>query len=156
VHDAGALLGGDEVRVDDVVRAALARDRVGKEGLVIEADKVAALHPVDDLRPLVEDLQPCFGKDQEPVAFLHLDVVDVVRDRERNVAGEGPRRGRPGEDRRLGVTLQAKANEDAGVGHVVPVALRKLVARERGGAARAVGSHAKALVNKALLPHLAE
>ena len=156
MHDARALFRGDEVRIDHVVRLALFRDRVGIQRFVLEPDEVAAFHPLHHLRRLLEHRQPGLGQDEVLVPLLHLDVVDVVVDRERDVAGQRPGGGRPGEDRRFGVVLQPEPDVDARVGHVVAVAERELMARQRRRASRAVRRDAKALVDEVLLPHLAE
>ena len=156
VHDPGALFGGDEVGVHDVVRATLLGDRVRVDGLVVEPDQVLALHSLDDLERAFEDRGAGLGEDEQLVVLLDLHVFDLGVDGERDVAGQRPRRGRPGEDRRLGILLETEADEDARIGHVVPVALRELVARQRGRAPRAVRGDAEALVDEALLPHLAQ
>ena len=128
MHDSRSFVGGDEVRVDHVVGASFFGYRVWVERLVLQADQVPTLHPLDDLWRLFEHSQKRLGQDQVLVAFLDLDVVDFVVDRERDVARERPRGCRPGKDRALGILLQAEPDVDARVGHVIAVALRKLVA----------------------------
>ena len=156
VHDAGSFLGGDEVGWHDVLGAALLRHRVGVDRLVVEVDELAALHLLDDLERAVEHAGARLGEDQELVALLHLHVVNIVVDRERDVAGQRPGCGGPGEDRGLRILLEPEPDEDAGVGHVVAIAHRELVARQRRRAPRAIRRDAEALVHEALLPHLAQ
>ena len=155
VHHASSFLRGDEIRIDHVVGASLLGDGVRVQGFVLEAYEVAALHAFDHVRRLLEHHEPRLGQDQELVAFLHLDVVDVVADRERDVARQRPGRGGPREDRRSGVVLEPEPDVDARIGHVVAVALSQLVTRQRGGAAGAVRGDAEASVDEVLLPHLA-
>ncbi len=156
VDDARALVDGDEVRVDHVLRLALLGHRVRVQRLVLEADQVAAEHPLFDLRGLLQDGEPRLGQDEVLVALLDLDVDDVGRHGERDVPRESPRRGRPREDRGCRILLQPELDVHARVRHVVAVALRQLVARQRRGAPGAVRRHAETLVDEVLLPHLAE
>ena len=128
VHHACAFLGGDEIRVDDVVGAALVGHRVGIERLVLEPDQVASGYALDDFRRVFEDGQQGLRQDQILVALPDFDVDDVVVDRQGDVPRKRPGGGGPGEDRRGGVLLQAEADVDAWVGHVVAVPLRQLVA----------------------------
>ena len=88
--------------------------------------------------------------------LLDLDVLDVLTDGEGHVARQRPGRGRPGQDGGAGLSFQLEAHVDAGIGRVVAIALRQLVAAERCGAARAVGRDPEALVDQALVPHLLE
>ena len=108
-----------------------------------------------NLRRLLEHTKQSLGEDEKLAALVHLDVVDIVVDRERDVAGQCPRRGRPGEDRRSGVVLEPEPDVDARIGHVVAVALSQLVTRQRGRAAGAVRGDPEAFVDEVLLPHLA-
>ena len=156
VHDARAFLRRDEIGVDYVVSLPLLRDGVRKERLVVETDELAALHGLDERVLAVEHGQARLGKDQVLVVLFDLDVGDVVVDRQRHVAGQGPWRGRTGQDRGVGVVLQPEPDKDAWVWDVVLIALRQLVARQGRRATRAVGRDAKALVDEVLLPHLAE
>src|SRR5712692_924301 len=156
MDDAGALVGGDEIRVDDVLGPPLFWNRVWIERLVVETDQVSALHPLDQVRGRLEHGEQSLGEDEVLVALFDLDVVDVVVDRQRDVARQRPRRGGPGEDRRFRILLQPESDVDARVRYVVAVPLRQLVARQRSGTARAVRRNPKALVDQVLLPHLAQ
>ena len=155
VHDARAFLRRDEIGVDYVVGPPLFRDRVREEWLVVETDQLAALNGLDDRVLAIEHRQARLGEDQVLVALLDLDVGDVLVDRQRHVAGQGPRRRRPGEDGGVRVVLQPEPDEHAWVWDVVLIALRQLVAREGRRASRAIGRDAKALVDEVPLPHLA-
>ena len=162
VDEAGAVLGGDEVAGEDA--EGVARARVGEledGAAVAAADQLGAGEAVEDLDSLAEHLlDQRLGEDQGlAVDARARDVGDVGRDGDGDVAGQGPGRRRPDQQRlaRLGPVLaeQREAHVYGGVLDVL-VALRDLVRGERGAAARAVGDDLVALVEAVLVPELAQ
>ena len=157
VHDAGAVLGADEVGRHDGV-AALAELLGGDERerrLVAGAEHVAAVEAVGDLRALAEHgLGARLG---DHVAVLGAHVGEVGRDGQRGVGEQRPRRRRPGEDlvagaQRARAVDDREGDVDARVLDVL-VALGDLVRGQRGAAARAVGHDLVALVEQVAVPH---
>ena len=104
--------------------------------------------------------------DQQLALVLVQAVVGVTLHGEGGIAGQRPGRGRPGHDARGAFVVQIEArarfrrqaelHEDAGVGHVLAVALRQLVVAEAGLAARAVGRDAVGLEEVVAFPQLLE
>ena len=111
------------------------------------------------------------GEEQAPLAILDERVLGLGGDGERGVAGQRPRRGRPGDDvgghavaeaqrgiglgvrGTLGVSrLQLEEDRDAGVGRVLAVAEGDLVAGEAGPAARAVRGDAVVAEDQVAVP----
>ena len=166
VHEAGAVVGGDEVAEQHGV-AALAVD-VGlqeREGRLVahaverrageaveDPDVVAAEHALD------ERLGQHDRRVERPRLGAHVDQLGV--DGDRGVGDERPRRRRPHEQlvaglERAAVLDHRQAHVDARVDDVL-VALRHLVAGERGAAPRAVGDDLVALVQQPLVVDLAQ
>ena len=86
------------------------------------------------------------------VPGFHLHIVLVGVHAQSQIAGQRPGRGGPCQD--VGVlALHLEAGDGGALLHVL-VALGHLVGGQRGAAARAVGHHLEALVQKALVPNL--
>ena len=157
VHDAGAVLGADEVGRHDGV-AALAELLGGDERerrLVAGAEHVAAVEAVGDPRALAEHrLGARLG---DHVAVVGAHVGEVGRDGQGGVGEQRPRRRRPGQDlvagpQRAGAVDDRERDVDARVLDVL-VALGDLVRGQRGAAAGAVGHDLVALVEQVAVPH---
>ena len=157
VHDAGAVLGADEVGGHD--RVALGPELVGgderERRLVAGAEHVAAVEAIGDPHALAEHrLDARLG---EHVAVLGAHVREVGRHRQCGVGEQRPRRGGPGEDlvagaQRSGAVDDREGDVDARVLDVL-VALGDLVRGQRGPAAGAVGHDLVALVQQLAVPH---
>jgi hypothetical protein len=170
VHEARAVVGGDEVAEQDGV-AALAVDvglQVGEGGLVAHAVERGAREALEDAHalggvgggedPLDQRLGQDDGRIERPGLGPHVDELGV--DRHRGVGDEGPRRGGPHEQlvaglQRAAVLDHRQAHVDARVDHVL-VAEGHLVTGERGAAAWAVGHDLVALVEQSLVVDLAQ
>ena len=154
VHDAGAVLDRHEVARQHAV-AALAVVREVREGrLVAQAEQGRAGHGLLDLGLLAENpLDERLGEDQPVVAEPRAGVGDVRVDGDRGVRHERPGHRRPGEQRDARVVPQRELHVHRGVERVA-VALRHLVARQRGPAARAVGHDPVALGQEPLVEDL--
>ena len=169
MDQAGAVLGGDEVRREDAVRALVAQV-VGERRRERSPDEVAALEPLDHpgRRVLLVCTEQVLGVGREScrtdeVALgragdirLDDDVVDVGADHDPEVRRERPRRRRP--DQRQLAGLQAQADGDGGVLAVLVdvVVHAQLVVGQRRLVVPAVGQHAEALVDQALVVQLLE
>ena len=88
------------------------------------------------------------------VLVLNQEVVDLLTDRDRDVAGQRPGGGCPHQQVVAGLIAQRELDKDAGVLRAFLVALRQLVAAERRAAARAIGHDLVALVDQPALPVL--
>ena len=161
VHDAGAVVDGDEVGGDDARRVGVVereqrRTGAGSAGPTrsatatgpttaasspsTSATRAARHHEVAPRRPRA----------------AHAHVLDVGADRGADVRHERPRRGGPHEEVEVALD-EREAHVDRRLGDVaVRAGLAELVARQRGAAAPAVGDDLVALVDVAGVPHLAE
>ena len=157
VHQPRPILGADESAGDDVA-VVIGDGQEGVERPIVPAQQLAALGPPQDLHVLgvaAEDLAHQRLRQPELVVLvLDQDVVDLLADRDRDVAGQRPRRGRPHQQVVAGLIAQRELDEDAGVFRAFLIALRQLVAAERRAAARAVGHDLVALVDQPALPVL--
>ncbi len=160
VHDAGAVVGADEVGRQHGV--ALLPVRLGRDErerrLVAGADQLAAGEAVDDLDPLADHLLG--ARLGQHLAARRAHVGQLRVDGERGVGRERPGRRRPGEQlvalaQRAGRPRDREAHVDGRVLDVL-VALRDLVRGERRAAARAVGDDLVALVEQVAVPHRLE
>ena len=170
VHQAGAVVGGDEVAEEDGV-AALAVGLGGqvREGrLVADAVEGGAGEAGEDLDAavavaLAEDaLDERLGEHDRPLERpgLGADVGELGVDRDRGVGDERPRGRRPHEElvarlQRAAVLGDREADVDARVDDVL-VAERELVRAQRRAAARAVRDDLVALVEQALVADRAQ
>ena len=165
VHEAGAVLGGDEVGEQHGVAAlaVLAARDVGKRRLVAHAVDRRAREALEDLhlRAVAEHLlDERLGEHDGRVerAGLRAHVRQLGIDRDGGVGDERPRRRRPHEQ--LVAALQRAPVLGDGEPHVdgrvldVLVAERDLVARQRGAAARAVRDDLVAFVQQTLVGDL--
>ena len=137
------------------------------ERLVLQPDEFRATERPLGLDALAEHrCRQRLRHDQQFALVRVQAVVGVLLHGEGGVAGERPRRGRPGDDAhgallvrikaRARFRRQAELHEDAGVWRVLAVALRQLVVAEAGLAARTVGRDAVGLVEVVALPQLPE
>ena len=161
VDEAGAVLGGDEVAGEDR-EAARARGRRGRRpgprsGGRPGRRRRGARRP----RRSSPSTFSTSGSARIRISSLdpRPDVGDVGGDGDGDVAGQGPGRRRPDQQRlaRLLAVLaeQREAHVYGGVLDVL-VAERDLVRGERGAAARAVGDDLVALVEALLVPEPAQ
>ena len=86
------------------------------------------------------------------VACLYLYIVFFRVHAQGQVAGKGPRRGGPCQDICI-FSLCLEAGNGGTLLYIL-ITLSHLMGGQRGAAARAVGNHLKALVQKALVPNL--
>ncbi len=156
VHQAGAVLGGDVVAENDVVRLGREVDEL-ERALVAPALEVGPAQGRLDGPALAEDLlEQRLGDDQGllPVGGDH--VVDAGVHRDGGVRHQRPGRRRPHQQARLAGVLargQREPHVDRRVGHRL-VALRQLVVGEPGPAARAVRRDPVVLDQQALVVDL--
>ncbi len=88
--------------------------------------------------------------------MLDHDIVDLFAHGDRDVARQGPGRGRPDEQVDTRLILQGELDEDAWVFCPLLITQCQLVAAEGGSAARAVGHDLVTLVDQATIPELLE
>jgi len=157
VDDAGAVGHRDVVVRDDAPRALVdERALEVEQRLVLDADELAPGHRPGDfeLGALAEHgRDQRLAHDDRPAAGNELGVLGVGVHAQRDVRRKRPRRRRPRVEPGVLAALDAEAHERGPVRHQF-VALRNLVRRERGSAARAVGHDLVALVEKALVGDL--
>ncbi len=155
VHDAGSVLGRDELVEEDRQRAGLAVARGEDRPLVavVALGELGAVEALDDLGPLAEDgVDARLRQHVALVADAHARVARARRDGDGDVARQRPRRRRPDEQavvaRRATLAADGQLQVDARIDDVL-VALRDLVRGERRLAARAVRADLVALVEQA-------
>ena len=158
VDDAGAVAHGDVAVADDVVELrALALH--GIERLILHVLELAARHRAHDDRRLLAPAEDALHERAGHVVGRALErqlrVLLVRIDAQRDVAGQRPRGRRPGDEIGVLPAHDLEAHDRGGLLHAL-VALRDLMAGERGAAARAVGHDLVALVEQALLVDLLE
>jgi hypothetical protein len=154
VDDAGSVLGGHEVAGDHQVPLAL-EPGVREGGLVRDALQVGHRQPFRYLRLLAEQLRDEGLGHHQPVAVRLDERVGQLRvDGQRHVRDEGPRRGRPGQERGSPLRERSRRRREphvhARVGHR-RVPLRHLVVGEARAAPGAVGDRLEVLEQQALL-----
>ena len=151
VDDARAVGEGDVVVRHDVPAALAGLAGKGVERLVLRADELGALDGPQHLRPLAHDLlAQGLGQDVGLAVLFGVDVVLVLVYDQRDVGGQGPGRGGPGQKEGVLLTADAELDVDARLGDVL-IALGDLVGGQRRAAARAVGHDLVALVEQALV-----
>ena len=159
VHDAGAVLRGDEVLEDDAPgppgivgnRHHLQRPRVAhaleRTGIVFpHKARVLAQHPLDQV----------LRHDHAAPLRLRLGVGERGVERQRHVGGHRPGRGGPGQEGapiRVGLPVLGKQRREEEQGRILHFAITQgdLVGAERRAAARAVGHALVAAIEKPLL-----
>ena len=176
VHQPGAVGGRDELGGDQA-EGPLVAEVVGERRGVGATDQVGAAVAPDDRRlvGVREELalvrrQPRLGDQVARGGVgagdgrLHDDVLDVLADHDGEVGRQGPRGGRPDQRQHspelvvLALRLEAVAD---GHGRVLAdlvdlVVHAQLVVGQRGLVVPAVGQHAEALVDQALVVELLE
>ena len=157
VNDPGAVLDGYEVGIDHVERR-LIRHQVSVEGLVALSEQGLARELCLDLIVAFQDGQPGLGQDVSLLALADPDVGNVQPDGQRDVAGQRPGSGGPGQEERPGLVFELELDVHGRVFDVVLVPTRQpqLVARQRGRVVRTVGHHLESLVEKLLVPERLE
>ena len=159
VHDAGAVGQRDIVVADHIpaLFAGIGDALEAVERLVGRAAKLGALHGFEHLalmRLFAKDgVQQRLRQDVGLPIQLELAVVLMRVDAQGHVGGKRPGRGGPGEDIGILTAYDLEANRGRNVADLL-VALRDLVAGERGAAAGAVGHDLEALVEQAFFPDL--
>ena len=109
--------------------------------------RLGALHGSDERLVRV-------ARGRDPLPVLAEPVVGVGLDGRRDVRGQRPRRRRPDDERLAGLVEEREADEQGRVDPIlVHAALRQLVLRDRGAAARAPLRRAVPLVQVAALEH---
>jgi len=157
VHDAGAVLGADEIAGDGVAVVLIDRqERIQR--LVVPSQQIAALDAAQQfgVRQVIAEhrLQPRLGQPQLVVVMLHQDVVDLLTDRHRHVAGQCPRGGGPHQEIGAGLIPQRELDVDAGVLGAFLVTLGQLVAAQWRAATRAVRHDLVTLIDQPAIPEL--
>ena len=142
VDEAGPVLGGDEVTGDHRVAAGLAIAELEDRAPVVAADQLGAGEAVGHRHPLAQHrLEQRLGHDQGLAGDPGADVGDLGRERDGDVAGQGPRGRRPDQQRLVALPpvlgQERELDVDRGVLDVL-IALRHLVRGERGAVAGAV------------------
>ena len=151
VDDARAVGEGDVVVRHNVPAALAGLAGKGIERLVLRADELGALDGPQHLRPLAHDLlAQGLGQDVGLAVLFGVDVVLVLVYDQRDVGGQGPGRGGPGQKEGVLLTADTELDVDARLGYVL-IALGDLVGGQRRAAARAVGHDLVALVEQALV-----
>ena len=153
MDEPGSLRGRDVFPLDDAVADdALAGGRqLVERPLVAKAQEGTAFHRLDHGRVLpLRLVKRLLRHDQDLVADLRADVIEVWIDGKRDVRWKSPRRRRPHEERLPLTTLDRKAHEDREMRHLA-VAVDHLVLRQRRPASRAPRHRTMALVQPALL-----
>ena len=159
MDDAGAVGHGD-VAVGHHAPGGLVDQRLleVKQRLVFHAHQIAAVEERDVLhrRVLAEHgVDERLRHDDGAALKVKAGVSLVGIDAEGDVAGQRPRRGRPGVEPGVFLALDLEAHEGGLLRHRL-VALGDFVGGKRRAAARAVGHHLVALVEQALVGHLLE
>ena len=170
MHDAGALVGLDEVPGDhpppDPAGIGRPRRQVVERAAVVHPDEQGARHGGVGRRALAEDL--LHQRRGHDVGADHR-VVEVGADRGAGVGQEGPGRGGPGHEGQAGqgvapergpqargaVALVAQRQPDIGrlvLDLAVDVGLAEFVAAQRRAAARTVRDDLDVLVEQLLFP----
>ena len=158
VDDAGAVAHGDVAVADDVVELrALALHVV--ERLILHVLQRAALHRLHDNGLFLLAAEDGLDERARHVVGIALEgqlhIVVVRVDAQRDVAGQRPRGRRPRGEVGVLRALHLEAHDRGGLLHAL-VALRNLVAGERGAAARAVRHDLVPLVEQTLFVDLLE
>ena len=156
VHDTGSIFGGHEVGAKNLERV-LGVGEVREQRLIAATDQIGAAqrghHLVADLA--LVSRQPGRGHDQTPTLVRNHRILDIGCDGQREVGGQRPRRGGPGED--LVATVEAERDSER---RILPIAIHVVHARlgvaERCLAPPAIGQHAVALVDQTLVPQRLE
>ena len=100
VDEPGAVLGGDEVAGENRVGVAGQFAELEDRARVVAAHQLAPAAALDDLSPLAEHpLDQGLGDDQRLAAEPRLDVGDLGRNRNGEVAGQRPGGRRPDQER---------------------------------------------------------
>ena len=128
VHDAGALVHADQLRCVQHDEREPVGQHVGEQRLVRAIDEVRAVHLVEDLVVALEHLEPLLREDVQLVALRDAHVRLPRVHRERDVAGQRPRRRGPCEQEGPAVgVVEAELHVHGGIGRVLAVALAELV-----------------------------
>ena len=155
VHDPRAVAGCDEIALDHVVRGGNVHEVEGRS--VVHPLQVRAGQAVQDLGVLAKrGPEQILGDDQGLPILVGHNVGCLCRDGHRCVRDQGPRSGRPHEQRDAWEALGEIAvgdlagHEDRGINHCL-VALGQFMVAEGGPAARAVGGDAVVLLQQSLV-----
>ena len=160
VDDAGALQLADLVprhdAVFETVQHPLHGRQVVEEAAVAPADELLAALLLEDLEGTLQGLlERPLAEPRHLVALAHLDVAQLGPDRGHDVGRQGPRRGRPHEQRLARAIQERQADGQAGVLAVL-VALVHLHLRDARAAAGAPRHRVVALVQPAAAMALGE
>ena len=158
MHDAGAVLGGDVLRGQHPVGpAVVVAEEVAERRRVAAPDQLGTRQPLDHvvggvLAQLARvRTQAGLGEQVALAPVLDHHVVDARVDGDRQVAGQGPRRGGPDQRELTGLQPEAHGHRRVLAVLVDLVVHPQLVRGQRGLVVPAVGQHAKALVDQALV-----
>src|SRR5665809_57555 len=160
VDDSGSLLSRDEVPRTHPVTGLPALDEV-ERGRIAPPDEIGSSHGLGDLDAFAQKWLDAVARQDERLTVLfrvrHAHVGDVLADRSRHVRQQRPRRGRPHEQRGVGLIDEGEAHVHRGIRDgLVAARVVLLVARQRGPAARAVRDDLEVLLEKVLVPQLLE
>ena len=164
MNQSGPVLQIDESSGVDAIRRVVVRQPV--RWLVAQSDEIGARdlpqHRRIDPQCLTDEI---LGEDHSLLPRLHLDVRRFGRDRQRDVAGKCPRRGRPCQEARRLRRLERNrgpfvgddphSNEHRWIGDFA-IPLRDFMRRESGPAARAIRKRLVSLIEKSPVEHRLE
>ena len=161
VDDAGAVFGGDIVGRNDAEGVLFFQlGKIRKQRLIAPADQLPALVALDNCAGVGLGKirgEPSLGHDVVGAVLMvsDLDVVDVRANRQGQIAGQGPRRGGPGDKRGALLPVGRKADGDRRILDifVIEVGLKVRQNRPQTGRER---HDLIALVDEVLVPHLPE
>ena len=158
VNEAGAVALADLVPKDHPVLDAVLGGKFIERAVIAAALQFPALELPDDLVVGLQRVQPALDEVERfvlavrPGALcLDLDVREVGMGGHSHVRGEGPRSGRPDEERLAGQVDQREADVEAWVGDVLVALGDDLVVGDAGAAPGAPGHDVAALVDVSLL-----
>jgi hypothetical protein len=154
VHDAGAILGGHELRRTHAANVA-GGGKIVEQPLVAHAVELAAARAAHDRNGLVleDGADERLREDQSLVAALDPHVLDVGMHGEQQVRRQRPGRRGPHEKGSALLAVHAEPDVDRRILDLA-IPLRDLVRRQRRPDARVVGHDLVALVDEAFVPDL--
>ena len=156
VHDAGAFLRADILPRNHMVLDAPLRWQVIERTAIPRPDQPAAGQPLDDRVVSAQRAERAFGQHELLSPLAHHGIDQVRMHGRRHVAGEGPRRGGPHQQRSVRTVDKWKPEEHSRVGLFLVPFRDDLVLTDAGRAAGTPGHNIMALVDHPALPALLE
>ena len=102
----------------------------------------------DRVHVFVIPAEATLGQNEKRGSVLDLDVLHLRTDRERDVGGESPRSGGPGEEEGVGLALDGKLDGHRRVVHVLVATQVEFVGGQHRGAPRAIRHDLMAFVHQ--------